>query len=152
MANIGDRVLICDGFWEAKVLNGTFKPQYGTVEKKYLSEDRSHHGSPIYDAITVVRGDDGSTYTNDPEQIYSKDWRTTKRFFTEQELAGVIMRVVRDKEKVIDDTTRDIKTLKTQLSLFQKAPLNEKIQSASNRSAGSHFTDKIITTGSVPER
>ncbi len=118
MANVGDRVLICDGYWENKILTNTFEPLYGTVEKKYQSEDRSHHGSPMYDTITVVRGEDGKRYTDDSEQSYSRDWKRTPKFFTEQEFSDAIQKAIRKKEREISSVNRDIDVLKRQSAVF----------------------------------
>lgn len=124
MANIGDRVLICDGYWENNVLAGTFQPKYGTVEQKYQSEDRSHHGSPMYDTITVVRGEDGKVYTDDSEQNFSRDWKKTPKFFTEKEFTGAIQMVIQKKEREIAAANYDIGMLKKQAAAFEYQKLD----------------------------
>lgn len=111
MANIGDRVLIADGYWKEKILNGSFSPVFGTVDNQYQSEDRSTHGSPYYDKITVVKGDDGRTYTDDREQHYSSDWRDTPEFFTADQFSSVVRNAVQKQKETIVEANHAIKKL-----------------------------------------
>lgn len=113
MSNIGKRVLITNGYWKDKVFNGSFKPVYGVVENQYQSEDRSYHGSPSYDTITVVKGDDGRSYTDDRDQNCSKDWKNTTTFFTADKFASAVRHAVKEQEEIIAHASCAIDKLKS---------------------------------------
>lgn len=98
-AKIGDRVLICEKGWQQQMAVGKFDIKYGTVIDQHLSDDLAHHGSPIYETITVVEGDDGKKYHD--FRFYTSEGK--HRFYTEEEFTSAVNYVMQEKENEVKE-------------------------------------------------
>ncbi len=98
-AKIGDRVLICEKGWQQQMAVGKFDIKYGTVIDQYLSDDLAHHGSPIYETITVVEADEGKRY----EDLRTHKLQMEYRFYTEEEFTSAVNYVMQEKENEVKE-------------------------------------------------
>lgn len=98
-AKIGDRVLICEKGWQQQMTVGKFDIKYGTVIDQHFSDDLAHHGSPLYETITVVEGDDGKQYHD--FRFYTSEGK--HRFYTEEEFTEAVNYVMKEKENEVKE-------------------------------------------------
>lgn len=109
-AKIGDKVIILRDRWENILLDRSELPIiYGTVVKKYESEDISYHGSFETEIITVVQDEEGSlhydkhSWIDNPEEFY-----TMEEF---EEKFGCILRDIDDEIKKWNEKKQKVKLL-----------------------------------------
>lgn len=94
-AKIGDQVIILRDQWENILLNRNELPIiYGTVVKKYESEDISYHGSLETEIITVAKDEKGDLHYDKYAWIVRPE-----EFYTMEEFEEKFGRILRD----IDD-------------------------------------------------
>ena len=94
-AKIGDQVIILRDRWENILLDRNELPIiYGTVVKKYESEDISYHGSLETEIITVAKDEKGDLHYDKYAWIDRPE-----EFYTVEEFEEKFGRILRD----IDD-------------------------------------------------
>ena len=98
-AKIGDRVIICEKGWQQQMAVGSFDRKYGIVIDQCLSDDIAHHGSPLYETITVVEDDEGKRY----EDFRTHNLQTEYRFYTEEEFISAVNYVITEKENELKE-------------------------------------------------
>ena len=98
-AKIGDRVIICEKGWQQQMAVGSFDRKYGIVIDQCLSDDIAHHGSPLYETITVVEDDEGKRY----EDFRTHNLQTEYRFYTEEEYISAVNYVITEKENELKE-------------------------------------------------
>ena len=109
-AKIADKVIILRDRWENILLDRNELPIiYGTVVKKYESEDISYHGSLETEIITVAKDEEGDLYYDKQSWIDNpKEFYTMEEF---EEKFGSILRNIDDEIKKWNEKKQKVNLL-----------------------------------------